>query len=166
MLELTGRPTIKIHQLLDRQETALKENDTSKALRLLKEMRDELEKQNAWQWLRTNEPEDYDQLTSKLAQARKVRDQSGKVKLRQLIEVFEWCEAYGIPVEYLRTPDNLHKYWDVSPLMNDIINNDDLSEETKYTRLIDVIERVQAHATRRETRQWAWSDTDGQDQNP
>ena len=129
-------------------------------------MREELDKQNAWQWLRTNEPEDYDQLTSKLAQARKVRSQSGKVQLRQLIEVFEWCEAYGIPVGDLRTPDNLHKYWVVSPLMINIINEDGLSEETKYAKLSAVIERVQADATRRDTREWAWSDKDGEDQNP
>jgi hypothetical protein len=153
---------ITIHELLDEQEAALRENNVSKALRLLEEMRDEIEKQNAWRWLRSHEPEDYDHLIEKLEQAKaRAEDtdvQSSVTVLGQLIGIFNWCRAHGFELKSLSTRDNLHKYWAAAAYMNGIIGDDDRSDGEKLTRLKKTLKRIQQEdATREDTCQWARS---------
>lgn len=80
---------MSIYELLEQQEGALKDKNIPQARRLLQEIRAEIEKREAWNWLRANEPESYAQLLGKLEQAGESLSPSGRAEVRQLPEVFE-----------------------------------------------------------------------------
>lgn len=150
--------------MLEQQEDALKQGNTSEALSLLKQMREVLDRQNAWRSLRQEEPDDYDELLGKLSLSLKRRGlhQSEQTLNRQLIEIFEWCEQQGFSVEELRPKDNLHKYREATAVMLGIINDEDQSDEQKRAALTKTLKRIQEQdVTRDDTRAWARTRRDG-----
>lgn len=103
----------------------------------------------AWDWLTAHEPESYDQLYQKLADARETVSQSGQSELGSLIRVFRGCEKHGISLTKLDTPAHMSKYREAASYLRGIIEEDNAKAE-----LLKAIERIQSDRTRRETRQW------------
>ena len=109
---------------------------------------------NPWQWLRTHEPESYEQLVEKLRQevdglhgtARFVRD--------WLADVFEWCGEHGIELAELDVSPNLHKHREATAYMRGIKTGDE-PDEVKVRLLREVIERIKRDPNRDATRRWA-----------
>ena len=65
---------------------------------------------NPWQWLRTHEPESYEQLTGLLRQRVPSLHRTARFVRLWLADVFEWCGEYGIALAELDVSPNLHKY--------------------------------------------------------
>ena len=62
--------------------------------------------EDAWHWLRNNQPEGYEQLIEKLERAASQSLSSGgQTELRQLVRVFEWCEEHRIELADLELAD-------------------------------------------------------------
>ena len=80
---------------------------------------------NAWQWLRTHQPQNYEQLVEKLTEAAEPLSQGARKVLRQLAEVFQWCAVHGIELAELDAARTLPKYRDASTYMADIVKNDE-----------------------------------------
>ena len=112
---------MNIGELLHHQRVALEASDTEEALRLLDLIEAEVEKATAWKWLTSNQPDSYDEMISKLEQAREGLTQSGQSELGQLIRVFRWCEEHGISLDHLQVKDHLSKYREASSKLNQIL---------------------------------------------
>jgi hypothetical protein len=135
--------------LLTEQRAALEAGNPAQALDILDQIEREVSKANAWDWLTTHEPENYDQLCQKLEDARETVSKSGRSELGSLIDVFQWCEKHGISLTKLDTPAHMSKYREAASYLRGIIKKDDAKAE-----LLKAIERIQSDRTRRETREW------------
>lgn len=111
--------------------------------------------EDAWHWLRNNQPESYEQLTEKLGQAASQSLSSGgQTELRQLVRVFEWCEEHGIGLADLEVPDHLHKYREAVAHLNRICDSGE-SDQSKVQTMREIVGRIKSDPSRRATRAWA-----------
>ena len=145
--------TITIDELLERQEAALEAGDVIQARKLLEEIKAELDRRNAWRWLCDNAPESYGQLTDKLEQVGGLLARSGKIALRELREVFEWCSEHGIELAELQLPGHLSKYREAAAYLHRIRNSIE-DDESKVQKMRETLARIQSDPNRRTTRAW------------
>jgi hypothetical protein len=139
----------KLAKFAKRQRVALESENVDKALRLLRKLEARIEETKAWGWLRSNEPESYEQLIDKLKQSSKGRSASGRTEMKQLIRIFESCEAHGISLDELDAPNNLHKYREAAAKLNAIVSG------RSQMNLEEAIETIKSHSCRADTRAWA-----------
>ena len=93
-----------------------------------------LEQQTAWRWLRSNQPESYEQLLRKLGLAREnVTTQNPWYELGYLIDIFRRCEELHIPLLTLGIPENLGKYREAVAHLRGL-GGDDLREALQEVR--------------------------------
>ena len=142
-----------LEKQLERMEAALEDGDIATARELLGKVRAEFSARNAWHWLRTNQPESYEQLIEKLEQARTHLSNTGLVELRQLTAVVKWCEEHGVELADLNAPDHIHKYREAVSYL-DLIRKSDTPDDVKVEEMRDAIRVIQGHSTRRDTRAW------------
>ena len=142
-----------VTQFVDLQNKALGDNDITEAQRLLTELETHLEKKHGWHWLRTNEPDSYDVLYTKLKDLGQVLLPAGKSTMRQLVSIFKWCEDHDISLAYLDVSENLHKYREATAYLIRIINNDATTCEIKR-EVLDAIRRIKSDKNRDLTRLW------------
>ena len=142
-----------LNDLLAEQRTALEAGNMAQALDILDQIEREVSKANAWDWLTTHEPESYDQLCSKLEDARYGLSPAGRSTLGQLKRVFRWCGKHDILLADIEFPIHSSKYREACSYLNGIITRDADEEEIRRD-LLDAIEHIQGLGTRRETRQW------------
>lgn len=111
--------------------------------------------EDAWHWLRQNEPESYQQLLDKLDQAaRRDLSPSGKVELFQLVKVFKWCAEHGVPLNELDVKDHLHKYREAVSYLRRFTRSAKPGE-AEIDTVRQIIARIKQDASRQETRLWA-----------
>ena len=115
---------------------------------------------NAWQWLRTHQPESYEQLLEKLTQARDWyvgkatghRRNSGDKELSNLLHIFKWYRDHGITLAELGTKGRMDKYREAQPMMHGIIEDTGLSDEEKAQKLWDATRDLKRDRTRIDAR--------------
>ncbi len=139
----------KLAEFAKRQRVALESEDVDKALRLLRKLEARIEKTKAWGWLRSNEPESYEQLIDKHEQSSERRSACGRTEMEQLITIFKSCEAHGISLVELGVPSHLHKYREAAAKLNAIVSG------RSQMSLVEAIETIKAHSCRADTRVWA-----------
>jgi phosphoenolpyruvate carboxylase len=143
-----------IHELLERLDDALDNEDIAQARELLADVRNEiesLEEQTAWRWLRENEPANYDQVLRKLELARDTLTYTGNLELGQLVDIFARCEEHGIPLENLEISEHLGKYREAVAHLNSIIQAN-LPEDEEREKLREAMRQVRADPNRDATR--------------
>ena len=140
----------KLTEFAAQQRAALEGNDIATALQLLTDLEDYLAKVSSWRDLRTNPPQSYDQLITKLGDVQAVRAASGRTEISQLIQVFRWCEAHDIPLAELEVSAHLPKYVEAASYLKNLIATD---SETATIR--SKIERIKADRHKADTRAWA-----------
>ena len=140
-------------QIVDPQNKALTDSDITEVQRLLTELETHLEKKRGWKWLRTNKPESYNELYTKLKDLGQVLLPAGKSTMRQLVSIFKWCEDHDISLAYLGVSENLHKYREATAYLIRIINNDATTCEIKR-EVLDAIRRIKSDKNRDLTRLW------------
>jgi hypothetical protein len=77
--------------------------------------------------------------------------QSGRTELRQLREVFDWCESHGIALSTLDLPENIAKYRQAASKLRHRTKADAV-EADKKRQMPEAIEFIKLHRTRDETR--------------
>ena len=142
-----------ITQFVEQQKKALDDNDITKAVSLLAELESHLAKKRGWNSLRTNSLASYEELYAKLEDMNHVLSPSGKSTMGQLIRIFQCCQDYGISLEFLDVPANLHKYREASNYLNVIISKD-ASDAVIKRELLDAISHIKSDKNRDETRSW------------
>ena len=142
---------IALTSFAEKQRVALEAGDVDKALRLLRKLEGRIEKAKAWGWLRSNEPESYEQLIDKLKQSRKGRSASGRTEINQLRRIFRSCRDHDISLVELDVPSNLHKYREAAAKLNEIVAGESEIRE----QLEAAIETIKSHSNRADTRAWA-----------
>ena len=140
---------IELTVFAERQRATLEAGEVDEALQLLSGLEDQIENTKAWGWLRSNEPESYEQLVDKLEQSRQGRSASGRTEMKQLITIFESCRDYGISLVELDVPNNLHKYREAAAKLNAIVSG------RSEINLEAAIETIKSHSSRADTRAWA-----------
>ncbi|MCJ7738295.1 MAG: hypothetical protein MUQ10_13455 [Anaerolineae bacterium] len=138
-------------EFAERQRVALEAGEVDEALRLLSELEAWIEAVSAWSWLRSNEPEGYEQLIDKLEQSLAGRSASGLTEMKQLIGILRSCEAHGISLVELDVPSHLHEYREAAPKLNTPVTGESQSRE----RLDVAIGTIKSHSCRADTRAWA-----------
>jgi len=145
---------LRLTEFVDQQRTALQKKDVELALQLLAELEEHLQKTRSWHDLRTNPPETYPQLVAKLKDIGEVREASGRTEMKQLIRVFEWCEAHDIALAELEVSSHLHKYVEAAAYLNDLIESATDAADMRQ-RILNTIGRLKADRHRSDTRRWA-----------
>ena len=111
--------------------------------------------EDAWHWLRNNQPESYEQLIGKLERAAsRYLSSGGRTELRQLVRVFEWCEEHRIELADLEVPDHLHKYREAVVRLSRICDGDE-PDQSKVQTMQETVGRIKSDPSRRATRAWA-----------
>ena len=111
--------------------------------------------EDAWHWLRNNQPESYEQLIEKLEQAAsRSLSSGGQTELRQLVGVFEWCRDHEVKLADLEVPDHLHKYREAVAHLNRICDSDE-PDQSKVQTMRETVGRIKSDPSRRATRAWA-----------
>ncbi len=111
--------------------------------------------EDAWHWLRNNQPESYEQLIGKLEQAAsRSLSSGGQIELRQLVGVFECCEEHGIELADLEVPAHLHKYREAVAHLSRICDSDE-PDQSKVQAMRETVGRIKSDPSRRATRAWA-----------
>ncbi|MCJ7736427.1 MAG: hypothetical protein MUQ10_03805 [Anaerolineae bacterium] len=105
-----------------KQRAALESGDVEEALQLLSKLDDWIENTKAWGWLRSNEPESYEQLIAKLEQSSEGRSACGRTEMSQLAGIFESCRDHDISLVELDVSNNLHKYRKAAAKLNAIVS--------------------------------------------
>ena len=142
---------ITLAAFAEQQRVAFESGDVEEALRLLSEIEEPIGAANDWIWLRSNEPENYEQLIGKLEQFKAGRSATGRTEMYQLAKIFRSCRDYGISLVELDTPHNLHKYREAAAMLNAIVSGGSQIGE----QLEAAIETIKSHSCRADTRAWA-----------
>ncbi len=111
--------------------------------------------EDAWHWMRNNQPGSYEQLIEKLERAAsRSLSSGGQTELRQLVRVFEWCEEHGIELADLEVPAHLHKYREAVAHLSRICDGDE-PDQSKVQAMRETVGRIKSDPSRRATRAWA-----------
>ena len=140
-------------QFVKRQKKAFAECDITEAKRLLTELGIHLEKKRGWNWLRSNEPESYNELYSRLKDMSEVLLPAGKSTMRQFVRIYKWCEEHGIELEFLDLSPNLHKYREATAYLTRVISKNTCDDEIKR-ELLETVNRIKSDKNRDGTRSW------------
>jgi len=143
-----------IEELLKRQRAALEAGDVAGARKLFEEIQAEIDRENAWDWLDSNEPESYEQLIGTLEQPRKrPLSPSSQAELGQLIEVFKWCRDHGIELAELEVSEHAHRYREAVACMVRIIESDE-PDASQVAAMRQLVERIKRGPSQRAERAW------------
>ena len=103
--------------------------------------------------LRSNEPESYNELYSRLKDMSEVLLPAGKSTMRQFVRIYKWCEDHGIKLEFLGLSPNLHKYREATAYLTRVISKNTCDDEIKR-EVLETVNRIKSDKNRDETRSW------------
>ncbi|HQE93483.1 MAG TPA: hypothetical protein PLH19_11430 [Anaerolineae bacterium] len=140
----------KLAEFAAQQRAALEGNDVPAVLRLLDDLDAYLAKANSWREVRSNPPQNYDQLIARLEDVQTVRAASGRTEINQLIQVLRWCEAHDIALAELGVSVHLPKYVEAASYLKNLI-----ATKSDAADIRAAIERIKADRKKADTRAWA-----------
>jgi hypothetical protein len=106
-----------------------------------------------WLWLKGHPPESYEQLIGKLKQSMETYGRTTRTLLRQLAQVFEWCQAHDIELSLFDLPGHISHYrYAARRLYNEV--TDPASDAEAEQGLREVIALINGQKATEETIAW------------
>jgi DNA-directed RNA polymerase subunit F len=148
-----------INELLKEQRGALKDEDIPKAVEILDKMEKEIETEDAWEWLRKNDPKSYKRLIEKLKQGQEslTPNSGSRTELGHLTDFFVWRQKHGIELsEFGEISKHLHRYREAVAHLRQLSSNPEpTSAEIKKVK--EAITQITKDPSRQATREWTRS---------